>query len=414
MHFLYNLSISISSFFIGFTQFFSPKIKLFVRGRKTVFKTLKENIQPSDKTIWFHCASLGEYEQGVPIMEALKEKYPSYKLVVTFFSPSGFEVKKKDPLADVTVYLPLDTLLNSNKFLKLVHPTLAVFVKYEIWPNYLFQLKKLNVPTLLISGLFRENQIFFKSYGSFMRKALANFNHLFVQDEVSKKLLESISINQVSVSGDTRFDRVKNQLNIDNKLDFIKEFKQDKIAVVCGSTWAEDESLLMEYINNSSDKARIIIAPHEVKPSRIEDLKLNIEKKTVLYSEMKGKNLKDYSVFIIDTVGLLSRIYNYADVAYVGGAMGKTGLHNILEPATFGVPIVIGKNYENFPEAKELKELKGLFSVKMPLGCSAILFRLVNDDAFRNKAGKIAKDYIEHNTGATQKVVDFISDNTML
>ncbi|MCF6306393.1 MAG: 3-deoxy-D-manno-octulosonic acid transferase [Flavobacteriaceae bacterium] len=411
MHFLYNFFISISSLFIWLSQFFNPKMKLFVKGRKSVFKTLKSQIKPEDKTIWFHCASLGEYEQGVPIMEATKKVYPNHKLVVSFFSPSGFEVKKDNSVGDITVYLPLDTPKNANKFIKLVHPSLAIFVKYEFWPNYLFQLKKSNIPTFLVSGLFRENQIFFKSYGSFMRSALRTIHHFFVQDEASKTLLESINIENVSISGDTRFDRVYNQLKQDNTLDFIADFKQDKICVVLGSTWPEDDSILLEYINTSSDKVKFIIAPHEVKPARIEDLKMNIEKNTVLFSEKKGKNLADYKVFIIDTVGILTKIYSYADVAYVGGAMGKTGLHNILEPATFGVPIVIGQHFENFPEAKKLQELKGLFSVKMALGCSAILFKLVNDDDFRKKSGLIAEKYIQDNLGATEKVMDYTEDN---
>jgi len=411
MHFLYNLSISISSLFIWFTQFFNPKMKLFVKGRKSVFKTLKSQIQPEDKTIWFHCASLGEYEQGVPIMEATKKMFPNHKLVISFFSPSGFEVKKDSSVGDITVYLPLDTQGNAKKFIKLIHPSLAVFVKYEFWPNYLFQLKKNNIPTLLVSGLFRENQIFFKSYGSFMRSALKNINHFFVQDEASKKLLVSIQIENVSISGDTRFDRVHNQLKQDNTLDFIADFKQDKICAVLGSTWPEDDGILLEYINTSSDKVKFIIAPHEVKPARIEDLKMNIEKETVLFSEKEGKNLADYKVFIIDTVGILTKIYSYANVAYVGGAMGKTGLHNILEPATFGVPIVIGQHFENFPEAKELQDLKGLFSVKMVLGCSAIMFKLVNDDVFRKKSGVIAKKYIQDNLGATEKVMRYIEKN---
>ncbi|MFK5982683.1 MAG: glycosyltransferase N-terminal domain-containing protein [Flavobacteriaceae bacterium] len=410
MNFLYNLSISISSLFIWFTQFFNPKMKLFVKGRRSVFKTLKSQIKLEDKTIWFHCASLGEYEQGVPIMEATKKMYPNHKLVVSFFSPSGFEVKKDNSIGDITVYLPLDTQGNAKKFIKLIHPSLAVFVKYEFWPNYLFQLKKNNIPTLLVSGLFRENQIFFKAYGSFMRSALKNIDHFFVQDEASKKLLESIQIENVSISGDTRFDRVHSQLKQDNSLDFIADFKQDKICAVLGSTWPEDDSILLEYINNASDKVKFIIAPHEVKPSRIEDLKMNIEKKTVLFSEKEEKNLTDYKVFIIDTVGILTKIYSYADVAYVGGAMGKTGLHNILEPATFGVPIVIGNNFDNFPEAKELQELKGLFSVKMSLGCSAILFKLVNDEAFRKKSGVITKKYIQDNVGATEKVMSYIEN----
>ena len=410
MHFLYNLSISISSLFIWFTQFFNPKMKLFVKGRKSVFKTLKSQIKPEDKTIWFHCASLGEYEQGVPIMEATKKMFPDHKLLVSFFSPSGFEVKKDSSIGDITVYLPFDTQGNAKKFIKLIHPSLAVFVKYEFWPNYLIQLKKNNIPTLLVSGLFRQNQVFFKSYGSFMRSALQNIDHFFVQDEASKKLLESIKIENVSISGDTRFDRVHSQLKQDNTLDFIADFKQDKICAVLGSTWPEDDSILLEYINNSSDKVKFIIAPHEVKPSRIEDLKINIKKKTVLFSEKEGKNLADYKVFIIDTVGILTKIYSYADVAYVGGAMGKTGLHNILEPATFGVPIVIGQHFKNFHEAKELHELKGLFSVKMSLGCSAILFKLVNDDNFRKKSGAIAKKYIQCNLGATEKVMDYIEN----
>lgn len=388
-------------------------MKLFVKGRKSVFKTLKSQIQPEDKTIWFHCASLGEYEQGVPIMGATKKMFPNHKLIVSFFSPSGFEVKKNNSVGDITIYLPLDTLRNAKKFIKLVHPSLAVFVKYEFWPNYLFQLKKNNISTFLVSGLFRENQIFFKTYGSFMRSTLQNIDHFFVQDEASKKLLKSIKIENVSIIGDTRFDRVYNQLKQDNTLDFIAEFKQDKICAVLGSTWPEDDSILLEYINTSSDKVKFIIAPHEVKPARIEGLKMNIEKNTVLFSEMEGKNLADYKVFIIDTVGILTKIYSYADVAYVGGAMGKTGLHNILEPAVFGTPIVIGQNFENFPEAKKLQELKGLFSVKMTLGCSAILFKLVNDDDFRKKSGLIAKKYIQDNLGATEKVMNYIEKNLL-
>ncbi len=414
MHFLYNLSISISSLFIWFTQFFNSKMKLFVKGRKGVFSTLKSQVKSEDKSIWFHCASLGEYEQGVPLMEELKKKHPEYKIVVSFFSPSGFEVKKNDTLADLTIYLPLDTPFNAKKFIKLLHPNLAIFIKYEFWPNYLFQLKKNNIPTLLVSGLFRENQIFFKSYGGFMRKALKTIPYFFVQEKASKKLLQSIGISNVAINGDTRFDRVLKQISQNNQLDFIEKFKQDKLCLVCGSTWAEDESILLEYINNASNKVKFIIAPHEIKTARIEDLKLNIEKETVLYSEMEGKNLADYKVFIIDTVGLLSKIYHYADLAYVGGAMGNTGLHNILEPATFGIPIVIGKNFTDFPEAKKLKELKGLFSVKMPLGCSAILFKLVNDDPFREKSGAIAKEFIQSNIGATEKVMEYILEKKLL
>jgi len=408
MQFLYNFLIYISSFIIWLSQFFSRKMKLFLDGRKDVFKTLASSIKAEDKTIWFHCASLGEFEQGVPLMEVLKEKHPSHKLVITFFSPSGYEIKKNTPLADVVVYLPLDTPKNARNFIQLAHPSLAIFIKYEFWPNYLFQLKKNNIKTLLVSGLFRENQLFFKSYGGFMRKSLKSFNHFFVQDESSEKLLQQINFNNITVSGDTRFDRVFNQLKQDNNLDFISQFKQESLCIVCGSTWPEDEQVLLDYINSSSSTVKFIIAPHKIEAGKIEAFKQNIKKKVVLFSEKENLNLSGYSILIIDTIGLLTKIYSYADIAYVGGAMGSTGLHNILEPITFGIPIVIGKNFKKFPEAKTLLDLKGLFSVNDTAECSEILTKLADDEDFRHKAGMIAKQYAKRNIGATQKVVDYI------
>ena len=408
MQFLYNFLIYISSFIIWLSQFFSRKMKLFLDGRKDVFKTLASSIKAEDKTIWFHCASLGEFEQGVPLMEVLKEKHPSHKLVITFFSPSGYEIKKNTPLADVVVYLPLDTPKNARNFIQLVHPSLAIFIKYEFWPNYLFQLKKNNIKTFLVSGLFRENQLFFKSYGGFMRKSLKSFNHFFVQDEASEKLLQQINFNNITVSGDTRFDRVFNQLKQDNNLDFISHFKQESLCIVCGSTWPEDEQVLLDYINSSSSTVKFIIAPHKIEENKIEAFRKNIKKKVVLFSEKENLNLSGYSILIIDTIGLLTKIYSYADIAYVGGAMGSTGLHNILEPITFGIPIVIGKNLKKFPEAKTLLDLKGLFSVNDTAECSEILTKLADDEDFRHKAGMIAKQYAKRNIGATQKVVDYI------
>jgi len=226
-------------------------MKQFIEGRKDVFKTLESSLNPEDKTIWFHCASLGEFEQGVPLMEALKTKYPKHKLIVSFFSPSGYEIKKNDPIADIVVYLPLDTPKNARKFIQLTNPSLAVFIKYEFWPNYLFQLKKKEIKTLLVSGLFRENQLFFKPYGGFMRNALQSFDHFFVQDDASVTLLKQLNFNNITLSGDTRFDRVSNQLNQDNSLGFVSEFKQDTTCIVCGSTWPEDEQVLLDYINSA-------------------------------------------------------------------------------------------------------------------------------------------------------------------
>lgn len=383
-------------------------MKLFVKGRAAIFKTLQSTIKEGDKTIWFHCASLGEFEQGLPIMESVKKEFPNYKLIITFFSPSGYEIKKNAPIADLVIYLPLDTPYNSKKFIKIVHPSLAIFIKYEFWPNYLFQLQKNNISTILVSGLFRERQVFFKSYGRFMRRALTRFDHLFVQDEVSLELLHSINIKNASISGDTRFDRVFNQLKQDNSLDFIKQFKEDSLCIVCGSTWPEDEAVLLDYINTSPEHVKFIFAPHKIDATKIEAFRKNIQKKVILFSEKENKDLFEYSVFIIDTIGFLTKIYSYADIAYIGGALGKTGLHNILEPATFGVPIIVGQHLQKFPEAQKLKQLEGLFSVSNSKTCSQILSKLVDNKDFRIKTGTIAEQYIINNTGATKKVVSFI------
>ncbi len=383
-------------------------MKLFVNGRKDVFEILQQKISSEDKTIWFHCASLGEFEQGVPIMEALKKIKPNHKIVISFFSPSGFEIKKNTVLADAVVYLPMDTKSNAKRFIKAIHPSLAIFVKYEFWPNYLFELQRKNISTLLVSGVFRENQIFFKTYGSFMRKALTTFEYFFVQDDNSETLLQSIGFKNITISGDTRFDRVSHQIEMDNTLKFAEEFKENSLCIVCGSTWPEDEVLLLDYINNAPENVKFIIAPHKIEATKIESLQEKIVKKTILHSEKDEVNIAEYAVLIIDCIGLLSKIYSYADIAYVGGAAGKTGLHNILEPATFGVPIVIGENYDEFPEAIRLRDLAGLFSVKDSSECSEIFNKLVNNPNFRNKAGMISGHFVNKNTGATQKIINYI------
>lgn len=387
---------------------FSKKMNLFVEGRKTVFEILQQKISPSDKTIWFHCASLGEFEQGVPIMEAVKKLKPDHKIVISFFSPSGFEIKKNTSLADAVVYLPMDTPSNARKFISAIHPSLAFFVKYEFWPNYLFALQKNNIPTLLVSGVFRKNQLFFKPYGGFMRKALSKFEHFFLQEENSAKLLKGIGFENVTVSGDTRFDRVSHQIEMDNTLRFAEDFKGYSLCIVCGSTWPEDEAVLLEYINASRNHVKFILAPHKIEADKIEKFRAKITKKSILHSERGDVNISEYSVLIIDCIGLLSKLYSYADVAYVGGAMGKTGLHNILEPATFGVPIVIGKNYDSFPEASNLRQLGGLFSIKNASECSEILNKLIQDKTFRTKTGMICGHYVNKNTGATKQLAEYI------
>ena len=407
MHTIYNLLIHLASFHLKIVALFNKKMKLFVNGRKDVFEVLQQKISSEDKTIWFHCASLGEFEQGVPIMEAMKKQKPDHKLVVSFFSPSGFEIKKNNPLPDTVVYLPMDTISNTRKFIAAIHPSLVFFVKYEFWPNYLFELQRKNIPTLLVSGVFREKQIFFKSYGSFMRKALATFDHFFVQDENSETLLQSIGFKNITISGDTRFDRVSHQIEMDNTLKFAEEFKANSLCIVCGSTWPEDEAVLLDYINSAPENVKFIIAPHKIEIDKIEAFIKKILKKTVLHSKIDEVNISEYSVLIIDCIGLLSKLYSYADIAYVGGAMGKTGLHNILEPATFGVPIVIGKNYSEFPEAIRLEDLAGLYSVKNASEFRETLNKLVANDNFRNKTGMICGHFVNKNTGATKKIANY-------
>lgn len=415
MKILYSFLTEIAGFHLGVAQHFSKKLKTFVSGRKDVFAILDRDISATDKTIWFHCASLGEFEQAVPIIEATKKLFVHHKIIISFFSPSGYEIKKNSEIADSIVYLPLDTISNAKKFIKKVHPSLAIFVKYEFWPNYLFELKKNQIPTLLVSGLFRANQSFFKPYGAFMRKALLSFHHFFVQDSDSQELLKTINLTNATISGDTRFDRVAHQIEQNNTLDFMDAFKGNALCIVCGSTWPEDEAILLDSINSDTANVKYVLAPHKMDADKLEFFRRKINKPTVRYSEvvstagpLKKKKLIEATVLFIDTIGLLTKIYSYADIAYVGGAAGNTGLHNILEPATFGVPIVIGSNFEKFPEAKKLQHLAGLYSVKSDAECSQILGKLINDPSFRSKTGMIAGHFINSNTGATKKIMDYI------
>jgi 3-deoxy-D-manno-octulosonic-acid transferase len=410
MLFLYNLVVSIAAFFLKIVALFSPKIKLFVDGRKNVFSLLEEKIKPSDKTIWFHSASLGEYEQGLPVIEKIKEKYPSHKIIVTFFSPSGYEVRKNNTVADVTIYLPLDTKSNAKRFLKLAHPELAFFIKYEFWLNYLKELENNKIPTYLISGIFRDNQMFFKWYGGFYRKALKAFTYFFVQNEKSKEKIEAIGFHNVIVSGDTRFDRVAAILERDNSVDFIEKFKNNTPTIVIGSSWPKDETLLAEYINQAPDTVKFIIAPHNIKQDQISSLTSQITKPTVLFSEKDTiSDLSNYNVFIIDTVGLLTKIYSYGTIAYVGGGFGNPGIHNILEPATFGIPILIGPNFSNFAEAVKLVELGGCIVNSHGKDLKENFDRLLNDPNFLEEKSQICKSYIQDNKGATNSIMKIVA-----
>lgn len=409
MLFLYNLIVFLAGIFLRIVALFSPKIKLFVEGRKDVFSILLEKIKPEDKTIWFHSASLGEYEQGLPVIEKIKEKYPSHKIIVTFFSPSGYEVRKNNTVAGVTIYLPLDTKNNAKRFLKAVHPELAFFIKYEFWLNYLNELEKYKIPTYLISGIFRDNQVFFKWYGGFYRKALTAFTYFFVQNEKSKEKVESLGFQNVIVSGDTRFDRVNAILERDNSLDYIEVFTNNQPVIVFGSSWPKDEALITEFINQADENVKFIIAPHNIKPDQISDLQSKITKSSVLFSEKDNKNLSQYNVFIIDTIGLLTKIYSYGTIAYVGGGFGNPGIHNILEPATFGMPIVIGPNYYNFAEAVSLVELKGCIVISDFQELKAAFDQLLTDKLFYKEKSEICRSFIQNNKGATETIMKVVS-----
>lgn len=409
LNILYTLGIYIANFGLHIISIFNAKIKLGTIGRSSTFKILESQLSETTKTLWFHCASLGEYEQGLPVFSELRTLYPNHKIVLTFFSPSGYEIRKKTPVADIVTYLPLDTQKNAKRFLKLVNPDLTIFVKYDIWPNFLKELKKKKLKAILISASFRENQSFFKWYGKQTKNALFAFEHIFTQNRKSKSLLEQIGYNNVTVSGDTRFDRVANQLLQNNDIDFIETFKQDALCIVVGSSWPEDEKLIVEYINSEATlDTKFIIAPHNIKSSQIQNLKQNITKQSVLYSEKETMNISNCQVLILNTIGLLSKVYQYADIAYVGGAIGKTGLHNTLEAAVFGVPIIIGDNHEKFPEAQAMIDNKGMISISNQEQLNNTFNSFISDPKKRLLSGQRNRSYIKENEGAVIQIIDFL------
>lgn len=381
-------------------------MRLFVDGRKHVFKRLEEFKCSAEnrKVIWIHCASLGEFEQGRPIIEDFYHR-EEYAVLLTFFSPSGYEVRKNYDKADFICYLPLDTSANAKKFISIANPNLVLFVKYEFWPNYLDNLKQREIPTYLISGIFRKQQLFFKWYGKWMQHSLKAFNHFFVQDKASKKLLENIHFNNVTVTGDTRFDRVYEIIQQKNELGFIEDFIGNNTCIVYGSTWKEDIDVISETIQNTKH-VKHIIAPHHIDEATIDYIKeKNTLSSIVLFSEMEGKQLEEYDIFILDTIGILTSVYGYADIAYVGGAF-KTGLHNILEPAAYGIPVIIGPHYEKFIEAVALVDSGGVIAVYNKEVFNQVMLDLIKlKDDLRIPLGQKNKAFIEQHLGATDKIL---------
>lgn len=409
MLFLYNLLIHIATAILPLVALFHAKIKLFVQGRKRSFSILQQKIQPTDRVFWIHVASLGEYEQGLPIMEALKQRFPSHKIVLTFFSPSGYEVKKNNSLADATLYLPMDTKQNAKTFLKLAHPEKVFFVKYEYWPNYLDQLKKQAIETYLVSGIFRPDQVFFKWYGGFYRKALTAFTYFFVQNPQSQQLLATLQLNNSEVVGDTRFDRVSQILEQDNTLCFLEELTHGKTkqTLVVGSSWPQDEKIIVDYINQTTDQElKVVFAPHNIKSEQINQLYESIKKPKQLHSQYTAANtdLSEVQVYIIDAYSLLTKAYSYATIAYVGGGFGA-GIHNILEAATFGVPILIGPNYKKFQEAKDLIQLGSCIVINNETDFINNLSKLLTNEALRCELSQVSSTFILANKAATTKII---------
>lgn len=406
---IYSVLLSIVSFVLPVSGWFSKKMRLFVNGRKGLIKHIEETRDLKDKIVWIHAASLGEYEQAVPIINNLRKEYPSYKIWLTFFSPSGYEIKKNTDEVDYVSYMPLDTAKNAKDFINALKPSLAVFVKYEVWPNFLKELEQQNIPRLLVSALFRSNQSFFKYPNSFRSKALCRFNAIGVQNTESLKLLNQIDYTNVKVSGDTRYDRVIEQTNRNNQLDFLDLFCSNAaLCIVCGSTWKEDEDVLLDFIQAAPEDVKFVIAPHQIQPTRIEKFRASLQKESSLWSELENADLKSSSVFILDTIGYLGRAYAYADIAYVGGAVGNTGLHNILEPATFGIPVLYGRNTDKHPEAEELQEAGAGIFISDASQASRVLERLVTEKAYRKQKGKNAKDFIQQQAGATEKSMQLL------
>ncbi|MCY1720669.1 3-deoxy-D-manno-octulosonic acid transferase [Prolixibacteraceae bacterium Z1-6] len=404
---LYNLGIFLYSCAIRIAALFNEKAKLMIAGRKNWQAQLQLKIDSNARYLWFHCASLGEFEQGRPVIEETKNQFPGYKIILTFFSPSGYEIRKNYEGADVVCYLPMDTKQHARTFLNIVKPEKVFFVKYEFWYNFITELKSRQIPLYIISAIFRENQQFFKNtpWGKWYRKILFSFEHFFIQNEKSGELLSSIGIKNFTISGDTRFDRVASIASGAKKFDIVDKFKGNSTVVIAGSTWKPDEELLIEFINNLNDtnSVKFIIAPHEVSASNINRIHQMLKKPAISFSKIQNADIQNYQVLIIDSIGILSSLYQYGNLAYIGGGFG-VGIHNILEAATFALPILFGPNYKRFKEAVELTEKKGAFPIKNYNELKDALNLLLNDKNKIKKASETSKIYVEKNVGSTKLI----------
>jgi len=403
MRFFYNISIFFYYLAIRIASLFNPKALLWLKGRKNVFDRIESAIRTSEskQLIWFHCASLGEFEQGRPLMEKLKKQNPSVKIILTFFSPSGYEIRKNYSGVDHIFYLPMDTPSNAKKFIEIVKPEKVFFVKYEFWFNYLNELKRKNIPTYLVSGIFRDDHYFFKNTGVWFRKQLVAFSHFYVQDEKSLTLLNSVGYTNVTLAGDTRFDRVFEFASNVKQIDLVKQFAADKKVLIVGSSWKEDEEIISSF---KLDHFKLILAPHEIDKAHLDSIIGRFSAVSVLlYSNATELNIKDAKVLVIDNIGMLSSLYQYGTIAFIGGGFGK-GIHNILEAATFGLPVIFGPNYKKFTEANELIKFGGAFSIKDVFEFEKTV-QLLSDEQVLKTASMISKMYVKSRVGATDRIL---------
>ena len=404
---MYNLGIFLYLIGVAIASHFNEKVRKMWRGERDAIRVLKEKVDPNAQYVWFHAASLGEFEQGRPLMEQLRREHPDYKILLTFFSPSGYEVRKNYEGADIICYLPLDTIVNARRFLRAIRPVMAFFIKYEFWYNYLHILKHRNVPVYSVSSIFRPDQIFFKWYGRQYAHVLNCFTHFFVQNEVSKQLLAKIGIKDVSIVGDTRFDRVLQIKEAAKQLPIVEAFCQQSKVFIAGSSWQPDEDIFIPYLNAHPDW-KMVIAPHVIGEDHLKQIMDKLEgRKVVRYTEATEENVKDADVLIIDCFGLLSSIYHYATVTYVGGGFG-VGIHNTLEAAVWEVPVIFGPNNQRFQEAQGLKACGGGLEIQNADDFNHVMQRFLDDPQSLEKASKEAGDFVKQRAGATDRVLSFV------
>ncbi len=404
---IYNLAILIYDVLVHLAAPFSRKPRKMMKGHWVVYDLLRQQVDKKARYIWFHAASLGEFEQGRPLIEEIRAKYPEYKILLTFFSPSGYEVRKDYRGADIVCYLPFDKPRNVRKFISIVNPCMAFFIKYEFWKNFLDELNRRHIPVYSVSSIFRRDQIFFKWYGGTYRDVLKDFDYLFVQNEASKRFLAKIGITKVSVVGDTRFDRVMQIREEAKQLPLIEKFKGDSFVFVAGSSWEPDEELFLEYFN-SHPNMKLIIAPHVIDENHLVQIISKLKRPYVRYSRAEIDNIDKADCLIIDCFGLLSSIYRYGDVAYIGGGFG-VGIHNTLEAAVYGVPVIFGPKYHKFMEATQLIEAKGAFSIKTYDELSTLLNKFTEDENYLREIGTNAGYYVSSNAGATERIMKKIN-----